>query len=348
MAFSVDSYGDTLAYPVAAGETYSVMGYTDNNHDIRPLVVCVKSIPAFPSGSAKYYQIIDGDNHLASNAEVLAATFTATIDGYAFLNIGHNADSVHYFRHKIKVMPNVTDPLWYGKKVVLLGTSVGYGSNADTNYAKEAANYLGFDLINTSVPGLAIHTNADGSQLAYGSSSLSIAEYATQGVTIPTAPATINYNSYYRTWEHIFASSNADADLWIYAVGPNNVNFATTDWDAFDKANWKYLDNSDFSSHRSTFLGALLFLMDKMYTLNPNARMLLLLDSAFAYDDTKLAFSKLSAQWNIPILDLYADVNISPKSLLAFNSDGGTNNHPSTYGQQILGKMLAGRLHLYS
>ena len=59
------------------------------------------------------------------------------------------------------------------------------------------------------------------------------------------------------------------------------------DWNAFNKSSWKYNDGSSFDSHRTTFIGALLYLMDKMYTLNPNARMAFVLDSAFAYGDSE-------------------------------------------------------------
>lgn len=239
---------------------------------------------------------------------------------------------------------------WEGKKVVLLGTSVGFGSGATKSYMQEASNYLGFTLVNTSVPGLAIHTNADGTKLTYGSTCLSVAEYKEQGMTIPDAPKDYvpggSYNDYYRTWEHIFSSENADADLWLYAVAPNNGNFKLDDWNSFDKSNWKYTDESSFASHRTTFLGALLYLMDKMYTLNPNARMAFILDSAFAYGDAegKGNLKKVSDQWGIPLVDLWGKINRSPKSLEVIKSENGTNNHPSTFGHEKMGMMMVGEM----
>ena len=239
---------------------------------------------------------------------------------------------------------------WEGKKVVLLGTSVGFGSGATKSYMQEASNYLGFTLVNTSVPGLAIHTNADGTKLTYGSTCLSVAEYKEQGMSIPDAPKDYvpggSYNDYYRTWEHIFSSENADADLWLYAVAPNNGNFKLDDWNSFDKSNWKYTDESSFASHRTTFLGALLYLMDKMYTLNPNARMAFILDSAFAYGDAegKGNLKKVSDQWGIPLVDLWGKINRSPKSLEVIKSENGTNNHPSTFGHEKMGMMMVGEM----
>lgn len=239
---------------------------------------------------------------------------------------------------------------WEGKKVVLLGTSVGFGSNATKSYMQEASNYLGFTLVNTSVPGLAIHTNTDGTKLIYGSTCLSIAEYKEQGMNIPDTPKDYvpggSYNDYYRTWEHIFTEENADADLWLYAVAPNNGNFKLDDWNAFNKSSWKYNDGSSFDSHRTTFIGALLYLMDKMYTLNPNARMAFVLDSAFAYGDSegKGNLETVSKQWGIPLVDLWGKINRSPKSLEVIKSKNGTDNHPSTFGHEKMGMMMAGEL----
>lgn len=239
---------------------------------------------------------------------------------------------------------------WEGKKVVLLGTSVGFGSNATKSYMQEASNYLGFTLVNTSVPGLAIHTNTDGTKLIYGSTCLSIAEYKEQGMNIPDAPKDYvpggSYNDYYRTWEHIFTEENADADLWLYAVAPNNGNFKLDDWNAFNKSSWKYNDGSSFDSHRTTFIGALLYLMDKMYTLNPNARMAFVLDSAFAYGDSegKGNLETVSKQWGIPLVDLWGKINRSPKSLEVIKSENGTNNHPSTFGHEKMGMMMVGEM----
>lgn len=239
---------------------------------------------------------------------------------------------------------------WEGKKVVLLGTSVGFGSNATKAYIQEASNYLGFTLVNTSVPGLAIHTNSDGTKLTYGSTCLSIAEYKEQGVNIPDAPKDYipggSYNDYYRTWEHIFSEENADADLWLYAVAPNNGNFKLDDWNSFDKSNWKYTDESSFASHRTTFIGALLYLMDKMYTLNPKARMAFVLDSAFAYGDAegKGNLKTVSEQWGIPLVDLWGKINRSPKSLAVVRSKDGTDSHPSTFAHEKMGMMMVGEM----
>lgn len=235
-----------------------------------------------------------------------------------------------------------------GKKIVWLGTSVSFGQNAEKSYPDEAAQKMGFELVNCSLPGLAIHTKADGNMLQYGSFTLTKAEYEAQGWTIPDEPIPYtpggSYNNYYRTYENVFCEENADADLYVFDVAPNNTNFDTKDWDAFDHANWEYKDGSDFADHRTTFLGALLFLMDKMYSLNENARMIFVLGSAFAYGEGKTAFQKVANTWNIPIINLWGKVNTSPKSLLKVKSKDGTDWHPSTFAHEVMGEMLVGEL----
>lgn len=236
----------------------------------------------------------------------------------------------------------------FGKKICWIGTSVPFGANATKSYAKEAANKLGFDLINASVPGQAIHTKIDGSQLTYGSTTLSKAEYLAQGVTIADSPLPYapggSYNSYYRTWENIFTAENADVDLWVFDVVPNNQNWSLSDWELFDYDNWRYTDDSSFADHRTTFLGALLFLMDKMYELNPKARMVFILGSSFSYVSGKNNLQLLQDKWHIPILDIWSKINTSPKSLMQIKSLDGTDDHPSTFAHEKLGNMLVNDL----
>jgi hypothetical protein len=257
------------------------------------------------------------------------------------------------------------------KKICIIGTSVAYGSNAEKAYAKIASERLGFEIVPAGVPGLAIHAKIDNDHgsiiapLTYGSTCLSKAEYeaAKQAgattITIPETPKPTdgnswkpgddsNYNSYYRTWENVFSAKNADVDLWVYSVVPNNTNFENADWENFNKDTWSYNDGRGFAEHRTTFLGALLFLMDKMYALNPNARMVLVLDSAFEYANGKASFQKVSELWNIPIIDLWGKINTSPKSLQILKSKNGTDKHPSTFGQERLGDMFTNELLLIS
>lgn len=236
---------------------------------------------------------------------------------------------------------------WYGKKIVWLGTSVSFGSNATTSYVVELCNKLGIKLVNTSVPGLGIHINQDGSKLPNGSTCLSKAEYLAQGVRIPDAPLPYvpggEYNDYYRTWENIFTTENADADLWVFDVVPNNTNFSNTDYDNFDRAKWEYKDGKSFEEHRTTFLGALIFLLDKMYKLNPNARAITLIGSNFARNEGKAALELLrDGALRYPFIDLWGKVGYNCKTQSYLYSKNGSDMHPSTVAHKILGNIAVG------
>lgn len=269
---------------------------------------------------------------------------------------------------------------WYGKKLCIIGTSVAHGSNAETAYGYIAQQKLGFTMIPAGVPGQAIHgktvTYMDSgiqktilSPLTYGSGSLTKEEYAAAkavkdaglssdvvGMTISEAPNNPTdwageskaYNNYYRTWENLFTAENQDVALWIYATVPNNTNFALDEWNKFDTSNWRYNDGTSFDKHRTTFLGAMLYLMDKMYENQPKARMILVLDSAFGYGDNqgKGNMELLSKTFNIPLIDLWSKTNTCPKSKLQILSKEGKDLHPSTFGHEVMGDIFTNELLL--
>lgn len=156
-----------------------------------------------------------------------------------------------------------------------------------------------------------------------------------------------NANSYALTWENILTEDNRDVDLWVYATLPNNTDFSDTDWNAFSHNSWGYSDSSSFSDHRSTFFGAMLFLMDKMYSLNPYARMVLVADSAFAYSNIN-DMTTMATTWRLPLIDLFSVMNITPMGKQVFCSLGGADNHPSGYAQVLMGRIFANELLLIS
>ena len=245
---------------------------------------------------------------------------------------------------------------WYGKKVVGVGTSVSFGQFSQKSYMVEAARKLNFTFVQTSVPGLATQTLDNGSggdtQRSFGSSSLSIAEYAALGVTIPTSPILPyisggSYNSHYRSWENIFKTANADADLYLMAIAPNNQVFGLTDWNDFNKTTFTY-NTGTFESHRKTFLGSVIYMINKMYLANPNARVVFIVDSLFALSDGRSDFNTFSAEFGIPVIDLWKKVQYNPKTKPIIWSESGTNQHPSTYAHTRMGEILANELLLIS
>ena len=263
------------------------------------------------------------------------------------------ADEPYIQFNKLNI-DNLTNPYnhWRGKKMLWLGTSVSFGQYATKSYVKEACDILECNFLNVSMPGLAIHTNSDGSQRTYGSLVLSKSEYAEQGVTIEDKPIPYTpggkYNNYWRTYENVFNNTTNNYDLYVFDVVPNNNNFALDDWNVFDKDNWAYSDGSSFAQHRTTFLGALLFLLDKLYEINPKARIVFVLGSEFSYNQGKEALQAISDKYRIGIIDIWSKINLTPKSKPYIFTEGGTNAHPSTYAHELLGKILANELLLMS
>ena len=276
----------------------------------------------------------------------------------------NNIEDIDEIKNNVDKIKNNVDELqnkfnwissnhWYDKKIVWLGTSVSFGANSTKSYAQEAANKLGFNLVNTSVPGLAIHTDAYGNKLINGSTCLSKAEYLKQGVTIADSPIPYipggSYNNYYTTYENIFTQENADADLWVFDVIPNNTNFDTTDYDNFDRNKWCYKDGKSFEEHRTTFLGAFIFLLDKLYKLNPKARVVMLAGSNFSRSNGKNAFETLrDGALHYPFIDIWGKVNYNCKTQSYLYSKDGTDMHPSTKAHEILGNILTQELLQYS
>lgn len=279
---------------------------------------------------------------------------------------GYVAGNLYLKIPNLRVETNQIKSHWYGKKIVWLGTSVPFGQYASESYVKEAADRLGFRLVQTSIPGEAIHGRIDadtgliiGAQATPKSgTALTKAEYLAaynaglMSTVIADEPIDWvpggSFNMYYATFENIFTAENADADLYVFDVAPNNTNFDLDDWNAFNKNTFAYNDSSDFSAHRCTFIGALLFLMKKMYDLNPNARCVFVLGCTYNYTEGKAAFEALSTQWKIPIIDLWGKINTCPPSLNVIKSQGGTNWHPSTFAHERMGDMLTNELLLIS
>lgn len=327
---------DTLIYPVGTFVSFSISKYNAGVYGGAFLDDNKKWISSFKTDYPNNLE----EKIVPENAHYIAITVNSTSRYKTIIGFRKTYELSGLRINNKNVINN-----WTNKKIVWIGTSVPFGQYATKSYPHEVSKHLGFELVNCSAPGLAIHTGNNNTVMKYGSLALSKAEYEAINWTIPNEPVAYvpggSYNDYYRTYENIFCEENADADLYVFDVVPNNSNFDTSDWNMFDHKNWCYTDGSSFEDHRTTFLGALLFLMDKMYTLNENARMIFVLGSGFSYWEGKSAFEAIVSKWNIPIIDLWSKINTSPKSINKIFSENGTNGHPSTYAHELMGKMLS-------
>lgn len=71
--------------------------------------------------------------------------------------------------------------------------------------------------------------------------------------------------------------------------------------------------------------------------------MILLLDSHFAYKDGLDCFNLVKYSYHIPIIYLWGNIT-TPQSLKVLKSKDGTDDHPSTFAHEIMGRMLSGEL----
>lgn len=150
-----------------------------------------------------------------------------------------------------------------------------------------------------------------------------------------------SYSNYYRCYENIFTEENKDVDLWIFSIGPNNsTGFNTDSFDNFDFSNWQWVDSTSFESHRTSLFGSLIFLLNQMYYLNPYARCLLVIDSAFNYSNVKDVFLKMP----LPLIDLYTEQIGTKFRNYYFKSKAGTDSHPTGYAQMLMGQILANKI----
>ncbi len=248
----------------------------------------------------------------------------------------------------------INNNYWKGKTICILGTSISYGQYGNTCYGKIAADILGYNLIQTGLPGQAICFKPNGEIDDFGSTCASKQEYIDAGWDIPDTPtgtySPSSYNNHYRTYENIFKDENCNADLYVFSVAPNcdEDTFVDTDFVDFDFANWKYKDDTDFSEHRNTFFGAVVFIMNELYKKKPDARIAFCIEtdrnvtSVLEENGADYYLDKLSEHYYIPIISLWKKWQVTP-----FNKNYIiAENHPNYLGQTQLGYMFANELLL--
>ena len=242
---------------------------------------------------------------------------------------------------------NTTINHWGGKKIVWMGTSIPWGqtwegATAETGgqcehpYPSIVAEMLSCVVDNTSTGGKAIETTSDYGYKTYGSFSLSKQEYINKGLTNPP-----------EEWCYDTAMLGKNADLYVFDVEPNNSVSGIELLDNFDVWTWKYNDNSTFESHRNTFVGAFLFLLDKLWTENPYARVVMvgeyhpLNNDNYAIRDAAKAISE---KLRIHYIDIWSKMYYNGKTRDAnFTND---NIHPNQAAYYRIGKMIANELLL--
>lgn len=259
--------------------------------------------------------------------------------------VGNDGNIISDIYSKIENASNLNH--FFGKKIVWLGTSIPYGQTSEagvsnpmpTPYPVIVGNNLKANVVNVARPGMAIETEPDGGRKTYGSLSLSIAELREQGY--PTSP--------YQSYEN--AMLGQDADLYVFDCEPNNSNGDVSIIEEFDFYNWKYKDDSTFESHRDNYIGAFLFLLDKLWAEKPDAKVVMVSEFGYYTEEKwgetypiREASLAIAKKLNIHVINLWDKLFYNKQNLSIYiNTD---NVHPKVAAHIRMGAILTNELLL--
>lgn len=225
-----------------------------------------------------------------------------------------------------------------------MGTSIPAGQGiSGKNYPTQIAELLSCTIQNNAVPGLALEGNLnDGvwTPKSMGSASLTLAEYAAAGITSPGN----------KCYENNMLGKNAD--LYVFDCEPNNTNADTTILNNFNVNTWSYtgeLAGTTLAGHRDCYVGCLLYLLDKLWTEKPDAKVVFVGEHTSCTDFSQnYAMSEASAalaeKLRIPYIDLAEKLYYNKYNVGVYvNSD---KIHPTQAGHDRIAKILANELLL--
>lgn len=194
-------------------------------------------------------------------------------------------------------------------------------------------------VINVAQPGMAIETTEDFKRKPYGSLSLSIAELTEQGYT--TTP--------YQSYEN--ALLGKDADLYVFDCEPNNTNSDTSIIEEFDFLNWRYKDGSTFESHRNSYIGAFLFLLNKLWEEKPNAKVVMVSEYGYCTAEkwnepyhVREASLAIAEKLKIHVINLWDKLYYNKQNLSIYMNNDKV--HPKAAAHVRMANMLANELLL--
>lgn len=233
---------------------------------------------------------------------------------------------------------------WFGKNAIAFGASGTFGKT-NINYPSVAADILGINMSNhAGAPRYYDTQKTEGTVTQIGLSA-NKTEY-----TSTTA----------KSWEDYFKS---DLDLVIFGGG--DTGCISNNGDA-DKAlitnlvlplaegqHFTYSDNSSLESHRDTYIGAIIYLLDKLWTIAPKCRVVFVEDYFFigspgdapksgkGVEITNLLCQKL----HIPCINVQEKVCWNWYNKSEYMVD---TVHPNEIGTRKIGEMIAHELLLIS
>ena len=189
------------------------------------------------------------------------------------------------------------------------------------------SNRLGWRNLNSiqrkAIPSVLNHENTlILAPTASGKTEAALAAAGYDPSTIPTDDLNTSYD--------VCLLQNLDADLFI--IGTYGINDRTYE-DAFVVSEERAMD-------RTTIYGAYNYVLDKLYTAKPTAKVIILGQHLFTWENTEKVNEiqqKVAARWGIPFADWGHRMSINSITKSTYTSDGV---HPNTAGIERLGNFL--------
>lgn len=233
---------------------------------------------------------------------------------------------------------DTTPNQWKGKKIVWMGTSIPAGQHSSINYPTLIGTALGATVLNVAVPGCGVESSAEGSPnvpKSSGSFANTVAEYTAAGIS------SVGNKSYEN------AMLGKDADLYVFDYEPNNSRPGTELVENFNLASWKYNDNSTLASHRDTYAGGIIYLIDQLLTEKPTAKIVMISEcvtnTAYAITANLAASKAIAEKFHIPLIDLGSRLYYNSKNWSQYIYD---YIHPNEAGHQRIANILMHELLL--
>lgn len=233
---------------------------------------------------------------------------------------------------------DTTPNQWKGKKIVWMGTSIPAGQHSTVNYPTLIGTALGATVVNVAVPGCGVESSAEGSPnvpKSSGSFANTVAEYTAAGIS------SVGNKSYEN------AMLGKDADLYVFDYEPNNSRPGTELVANFNLVSWKYNDNSTLASHRDTYAGGMIYLIDQLLTEKPTAKIVMVSEcvtnSAYAITANLAASKAIAEKFHIPLIELGSRLYYNGKNWSYYFHD---YIHPNEAGHQRIANILMHELLL--
>lgn len=260
----------------------------------------------------------DGSNATLSSFTAVNPSFTPDVAGAYVFNLVVNDRIVNSVAATVTVTSEQKSK-WEGKKIVWFGTSISDIGDPVQDVTKDAYPNLTARILQASID----NQSVSGSQVAW------MGAYGGTNLSATIAELIGNGNDPAYSYENKMIGKNAD--LYVFDHGHNDYMVGNCALGVLAESGWD----------KNTFLGAMEYLLDKLYADNPSARIVLVtppnkwsgqtsgiytVQTLTRAEELRTAIIALGAKYKLPVCDLMntAGFNVYNYTLLM-----GDDAHPT-------------------